>query len=98
MPENLAAFPARLSPRKSGEKKFLRFCPRNLLKTLDSGERIQGNPRKSNKPWRHFRSEKATRQENPNGPVGPNVAGPPVGTVAKPHPIQAKAPNPALSC
>src|SRR3984957_20517810 len=29
-------------------KNFTRFCPRNLLKSLISDERIQGNPRESN--------------------------------------------------
>jgi hypothetical protein len=45
--------------------------PRNPLISLDSDERIQGNPRKSNPQNRGLRSETATRQENPNGSTGP---------------------------
>jgi hypothetical protein len=40
------------------------------LISLDSDERIQGNPRKSNTKKPRFRSGKAIRQENPNGPTG----------------------------
>jgi hypothetical protein len=36
------------------------------LKSLDSDERIQGNPRESNTHKRGLRGEMATRQENPN--------------------------------
>jgi hypothetical protein len=41
------------------------------LKSLDSDERIQGNPRQSNANQRGGRSETPTRQENPNGSAGP---------------------------
>jgi hypothetical protein len=44
---------------------------RNPLKSLDSDERIQGNPSFSNASKLSFRSEKATRQENPNEAAGP---------------------------
>src|SRR4029077_1842307 len=47
--------------------------PRNPLKRLDSDERIQGNPRKSNTSERGLRSKTATRQENPNGATGPKA-------------------------
>ena len=57
--------------RKRAEKKGPRFKLRNLLKSLDSDERIQGNPRESNAPERDLRSETATSQENPNGSTGP---------------------------
>jgi hypothetical protein len=36
------------TPGKGLRKKFPRFKPRNPLKSIDSNERIQGNPRKSN--------------------------------------------------
>jgi hypothetical protein len=39
---------------------------RNLLKNLDSDERIQANPRKSNHHNRGSQSKKAGSQENPN--------------------------------
>jgi hypothetical protein len=41
------------------------FFPRNPLISLDSDERIQGNPRKSNSHKLGFRGEMATIQENP---------------------------------
>jgi hypothetical protein len=40
--------------------------PRNPLKSLDSDERIQGNPRKSNPHNRGFSDKTARSQENPN--------------------------------
>jgi len=43
------------------------------LKSLDSDERIQGNPRKSNPPERGFRGETATIQENQKA-IGPTPA------------------------
>jgi hypothetical protein len=55
---------------KTARKKLWRFMPRNPLKSLDSRERIQGNPRKSNPHNRGFRSETAGGQENPNGSTG----------------------------
>jgi hypothetical protein len=48
---------------KSGRKNSSRFYPRNPLKSLDSDERIQGNPTLI---IGGLRSETATRQENPN--------------------------------
>jgi hypothetical protein len=47
-----------------------RAFPRNLLISLDSDERIQGNPRKSNTQNGGIHRETASRQENPNGPAG----------------------------
>jgi hypothetical protein len=49
---------------------FARFIPCNPLISLDSDERLQGNPRKPNRPNWGFRSENATDQGNPNGPTG----------------------------
>jgi hypothetical protein len=43
-----------LQSPKGAEKNFVWFYPRNLLKSLDSGERIQGNPNKSNPQNRRF--------------------------------------------
>src|ERR1700722_13190877 len=57
-------------PLNAGERreKFSsRKKPRNPLKSLDSDERIQGNPRKSNAQKRGLQSETARSQENPNG-------------------------------
>jgi hypothetical protein len=44
---------------KGGRKILPAKTPRNPLKRLDSDERIQGNPRKSNSSNRGFRSETA---------------------------------------
>ena len=55
---------------KRRENFFLAKDPRNPLISLDLDERIQGNPRKSNTKKPRFRSGKAIRQENPNGPTG----------------------------
>jgi hypothetical protein len=58
MPETVGTVPA-LPPMAKGREKFLSAkIPRNLLKSLDSDERIQGNPRKSNTPWRAFSQRK----------------------------------------
>ena len=46
--------PAPLTSGKSDTKNFRRFIPRNPLISLDSDERIQGNPRKSNPHNRGF--------------------------------------------
>jgi hypothetical protein len=43
-PRPRAPFPALVTPRKRAEKKIPRFKLRNPLKSLDSDERIQGNP------------------------------------------------------
>jgi hypothetical protein len=56
----------RLRGEKTAKKNFSRFIPRNPLISLDSDERIQGNPRKSNPQNRGFRGETARSQENPN--------------------------------
>ena len=47
-PRPQAPVPALRTPGKRAEKKYSRFKLRNPLKSLDSDERIQGNPRKSN--------------------------------------------------
>src|ERR1700722_20774358 len=46
-------------------KNFPRFEPRNPLKTLDSDERIQGNPRQSNP------HQQGSSQRNGQGPRKP---------------------------
>src|ERR1700722_1400060 len=56
---------------KGLRKNFPRFKPRNSLKSLDSDERIQGNPRQSRAHNWGLRSETARSQENPNGWMGP---------------------------
>src|ERR1700722_11062519 len=53
------------TPGKRAEKKFPRFKPRNPLKSLDSDERIQGNPRESNP------HERGSSQRNGQGPRKP---------------------------
>src|ERR1700722_2019875 len=50
---------------ESAEKNCSRFKPRNPLKSLDSDERIQGNPRKSNP------HERGSSQQNGQGPRKP---------------------------
>jgi hypothetical protein len=52
---------------KGDGKKFLRFIPCNPLISLDSDERIQGNPNKSNPIIGGFFDKAAIGQENPNG-------------------------------
>jgi hypothetical protein len=51
---------------KSVKKKIIAKIPRNPLKSLDSDERIQGNPSFSKPQKRVVRGERATSQENPN--------------------------------
>jgi hypothetical protein len=55
------------APRRgrSAEKIFCRSFPRNPLISLDSDERIQGNPRESNSPELGFSRRIGQRQENP---------------------------------
>src|ERR1700722_18526214 len=50
---------------KGLRKKFPRFTSRNPLKSLDSDERIQGSPRKSNP------HERGSSQRNGQGPRKP---------------------------
>jgi hypothetical protein len=52
---------------KSGAKNCSSFISLNPLKSLDSDERIQGNPNKSNSSKRGFSQRNSDRQENPNG-------------------------------
>jgi hypothetical protein len=53
---------------KSTDKNFCALYPRNSLISLDSDERIQGNPTPR---IGAFRSEMAGAQENPNGSTEP---------------------------
>jgi hypothetical protein len=77
---------------KARGKKFPRFKPRNPLKSLDSHERNQENPRQSNPHGAGFQSETARSQENPNGSTGPRSrARRRYG--AKPTPSKGKAPR-----
>jgi hypothetical protein len=46
--KTLGTDPAALAPGKGRKKKFSSKIPRNPLISLDSNERIQGNPNKSN--------------------------------------------------
>ena len=61
MTRPLAPVPAPLDAEEGCEKYFPPFFPRNPLKRLDSDERIQGNPRKSNTSevrfWRQKRDK-----------------------------------------
>src|SRR3984957_21271625 len=66
MPNRGLSFGPLFRGDKSGGKKPSRFYPRNPLKSLDSDERIQGNPRNSNPQNRGLRSKTAGAQENPN--------------------------------
>src|SRR5215475_8137858 len=60
---------ADLSRHEEGsEKKYIQRIPRNPLISLDSDERIQGNPRESKAEERGLRRESTARQENPNRP------------------------------
>ena len=56
---------SRLSPRKKPRKPFVRFVPGNPLISLDSDERIQGSPRKSNT------HQRGPSQRNGQGPRKP---------------------------
>jgi hypothetical protein len=61
---------APLSRGKTREIFSCRGIPRNPLISLDSDERIQGNPRESNPQIRALCNETATNPENPNGSTG----------------------------
>src|ERR1700744_5186001 len=78
---------APLNARRCREKILLAKRPRNPLKSLDSDERIQGNPRKSNTDQRSLRSETATRQKNPNWSFRPSSP--------RPRPVERLADEPA---
>src|SRR3984957_5737255 len=58
----VARFGASQRQGKSATKNYSRFKPRNPLKSLDSDERIQGNPRQSNP------HEQGSSQRNGQGP------------------------------
>ena len=68
-----------MSKGQEGPKKYRpRKIPRNPLIRLDSDERIQGNPRKSNPLFGGFHDQKAASQEIPNGSAGGAEGGAPV--------------------
>src|ERR1700679_2875673 len=73
-------FRAAKATDKGLEKKCLSFFPRNPLKSLDSDERIQGNPIGIPKG---FRGETAKRQGNPKRSTGtrPRSVSPPLRDV-----------------
>jgi hypothetical protein len=54
------------APTKGARKNFALKISCNPLISIDSDERIQGNPRKYNPQTLGFPSETATFQENPN--------------------------------
>jgi hypothetical protein len=57
--------------QESAQKKTSSLFPRNPLKSLDSDERIQGNPRESNPQFAWINASKRPFQEKPNGLSGP---------------------------
>src|SRR3984885_6260398 len=59
--------PVPLAEGEAARKFFCPSVPRNSLISLDSDERIQGNPRKSNSPKLGFPRRIGAPQENPNG-------------------------------
>jgi hypothetical protein len=59
-----------LSAKKARRKKLPAKIPCNALISLDSVERIQGNPRESNVHNLGFLPWNGLRQENPNRPDG----------------------------
>ena len=92
-PRPRVPIPAPLNARgKSARKNFPRLNPRNPLKSLDSHERIQGNPRQSNPPGAGLQRETARSQENPNGSTGP-MSRARCRDGAKPTPSEGKAPR-----
>ena len=64
------------TPGKRREEKFPPFFPRNPLISLDSDERIQGNPSFSNPRNRGSSTETPRRQENPNMSRVTNLSAP----------------------
>jgi hypothetical protein len=81
---------------KAPRKKFLRFCPHNSLKRLDSDERIQGNPRKSNRHDRGI-SRRNSHAPRKSKPIARTQRREPAAQKANPTPSQPTAPDPALS-
>jgi hypothetical protein len=69
--------------------------PCNPLKSIDSDERIQGNPRQSNPMSGGFRSERARAKKIQTDRPDQRCAPPPNG--AKPTPSKGKAPKPPLT-
>jgi hypothetical protein len=70
------------SAKEGLRKKFPRFIPRNPLISLDSDERIQGNPRESKSHKRGSSQRNGRDQENPN-------------RRDKPRPTASERPEPA---
>src|ERR1700722_13436283 len=95
MPKTVGAVLAWLRPRKSAKKKFLRFCPHNSLKRLDSDERIQGNPRKSNSHYRGI-SRRNSHAPGKSKPTARTQRRGPAAQKANPTPSKPKAPDPAF--
>jgi hypothetical protein len=75
---------------KEREEKFVHEISCNPLISLDSDERIQGNPRQSNTLESRFSQRNSTGQENPNGSTA-KVAGP-AGRRAAPSPAGRRWP------
>ena len=71
MPRLPVRLPALLTRGKGREKNSCWKNPRNPLKSLDSNERIQGNPRKSNTSQPGFLKRNGEAKENPNPSSGP---------------------------
>ena len=59
-----------LPAEKGSENFLLRTIQRNSLKSLNSDERIQGNPSESNVVYLGFKREKSAVQANPNNGRG----------------------------
>jgi hypothetical protein len=59
---------------KGAKKKRSRFFPHNPLKTFDSDERIQGNPRKSNPDNQGFSQQKGPAPRKPKPVDRTNVS------------------------
>src|ERR1700683_1394861 len=70
-PRPRALLPAPLATEEAPRKPFARFVPGNPLISLDSDERIQGNPRKSNSHESRSLRRNGRGQENPKGLTGP---------------------------
>ena len=72
-------------------KNSSRFYPRNPLKSINSDEKIQGNPRKSNPHNRGSSQRNGDEPRNPNRSTGLNVA---VSAGKEPNQLQPNARQP----
>src|ERR1700729_2444370 len=86
------------SPRERPEKTFPRFMMRNPLKSLDSDERIQGNPRKSKEIQRPsigvLAAKRPRPKKNPNGPTWSPLSGrSPTNSIESRHALDAASPR-----